>query len=905
MSRPLCRFYQENKCMNGSRCPYRHDRDTRTVPSCVPGKSRPSRGSKTPCVFWSAGTCTKGKNCEFSHATPQSTSSGPPHASQPLCTYFLQGRCAAGQGCKFLHDPAGLMPTSKPPRSSEPSFPAPVSPTGHVPCRYFAAGRCTTVQCPFLHAAPPPAAVVIQRPPDPAPVQVPADPPSWAPVPPDQSEPPHEDEWQDWRPIAGTHVRVRYGDGGAVQEVMTAFDSTKLVLANLPFDASEEDVRRLVSSFGELHDVTVFAGDALTGKTTALVEFDSCAAASNAAAALSDMHVSCSSGSRSVITASVRPRAGERGAATLRSNSVRLAFHAPARVAYAHYDDIRRAKQEAGRLSGLRFNDRAVTAVFQKPTAGQFESFTVIIGNLPIDAKSEHVTRFARSRHVDLMPVSYDEYTGLRGLRDALQRFGRLESLESQPALPGAPKLKALARFASAEAAEEATKALNRKPQPYLGKSPLWIQRIFSIKYPVPRAVYLALKDEVGLLELDQSADETAAKIRVYDKDADKNEIDPVTLRVYCDEPKPLGKLKMAVEQLLAGERWVDGKGVAIWDDCLLDSPGDELLAKVNATGKAIARCDARRRCVLLYGKMEHRNALSKQLERGLEKLKAKRGVLPLDKKTTRRLVTGGLARVQAFYGRENVTYNVRARTLEVRAEDVDLDTVRQLVNDPGSVAQDEPEGDVECPICFCGVTKPTTLACGHSYCSGCIQHYMSSAASGDTFPIRCLAGDGQCSVPVAARDLARLMKSGDQDKLSHASFLAYTRARPAEFKYCPTADCPELYRPAGAGTLLRCPSCLAGICPACHSEFHDGLSCEIHREMRDGRGGDESFRLWREKNFVQECPGCGTLLDKYDGCNHVTCVVCKTHMCWECLGVFASNEIYEHMRIAHGNIYS
>lgn len=46
----------------------------------------------------------------------------------------------------------------------------------------------------------------------------------------------------------------------------------------------------------------------------------------------------------------------------------------------------------------------------------------------------------------------------------------------------------------------------------------------------------------------------------------------------------------------------------------------------------------------------------------------------------------------------------------------------------------------------------------------------------------------------------------------------------------------------------------------------------------------------------VRLCPGCGFGTLKSTGCNHMTCVVCEAHWCWECGQEFSAETIYEHL---------
>ncbi|KFZ24723.1 hypothetical protein V502_00784 [Pseudogymnoascus sp. VKM F-4520 (FW-2644)] len=59
----------------------------------------------------------------------------------------------------------------------------------------------------------------------------------------------------------------------------------------------------------------------------------------------------------------------------------------------------------------------------------------------------------------------------------------------------------------------------------------------------------------------------------------------------------------------------------------------------------------------------------------------------------------------------------------------------------------------------------------------------------------------------------------------------------------------------------------------------------------------------WKGDGVFKECPGCKTMIEKVDGCDHITCTVegCETEWCFVCRGVYEEDTIYGHMEEAHG----
>ena len=81
-------------------------------------------------------------------------------------------------------------------------------------------------------------------------------------------------------------------------------------------------------------------------------------------------------------------------------------------------------------------------------------------------------------------------------------------------------------------------------------------------------------------------------------------------------------------------------------------------------------------------------------------------------------------------------------------------------------------------------------------------------------------------------------------------------------------------------------------------------MTCEERRLHIDPAEQERLFNEWMARNRVTRCPDCGCVIEKIDGCNHMACR-CGAHFCWQCGEAYKSSEIYDHMRNAHGGIYT
>ena len=188
-------------------------------------------------------------------------------------------------------------------------------------------------------------------------------------------------------------------------------------------------------------------------------------------------------------------------------------------------------------------------------------------------------------------------------------------------------------------------------------------------------------------------------------------------------------------------------------------------------------------------------------------------------------------------------------------------------------------------------------MNCGHSYCKECFDNYITSTIRSRSFPLCCVS----CGQKIT---LAILQSLNNFDLLLQASFKSFISNNPRAYAYCPTPDCPQIYRMGPKGTVAQCSECLIRICTACKIEWHDGMSCEEIQEFRDPEMRMNQALM--KSLGVKRCPRCRSNIEKISGCNHVTCGGCKTHICWVCLQDFGESggpKVYEHMGKEHGGI--
>ncbi|KAJ6548129.1 hypothetical protein DFH09DRAFT_1281597 [Mycena vulgaris] len=873
---------------------------------------------RPPCPFFLQNACSYGDTCRKSHVNPASASPAlATTAGPPVCAFFLRGHCRFGDQCREFHPPSTQTQV------------VPKKP----PCWYFGQGSCTKGdQCSFSHerghTTPMPAQDVKRNielkrmpPVDNDPVTFPvtslrqyfSEPRNLT-----VEEPEHVDDPAAETPLSSTdrfiyNCSASFGAGAAVLRLITPFESRRVLISNIPTSASDNDISAALSRLTTPAELQIHRSP-LTAHSTATLVFDDANAAAHAVSLISKISVD---GQILCGQLDLRPTAAaEEGKGVVRGRKIKLTWYGRRASAFVHYPTARSAEEHSQRLNGASYRGYILSASFRAPTSIPHirrygsrlppQVYTVMIRNLPLGTSPMHLTAFCQAEKAAIDPPRCPGDSPIQ-MQHALERFGSVEAFDALPMTKATAKIVAFAQFQTADAAGAAESALRAVPPDFLGKMPFFIERTFSVKYSIRRALFAKIKGALDLL-----AGLHPSMIRYY---LGENLTEPVILVLHGTEPKVLGRMKTELDRIVQGELLiVDGQ--KFWDDFFERAEGEAFLDSLNSGETVFVRCDSRTRAIRVFGpevdRVQARNLILEQLA----DVRARRHVFPLRKDLIRILLRGRLRQLQDSLGAESLAIDVVARTLTVHGDASYVRRVQAeifaLESGNGSdTAPGESSTDATCPVCFCGIDDPVKLDCGHLYCRDCLQHYLRPAQDSGFSPRKCLAegilagteAPRPCGVGIAYNIIRSLLTSAEEDTLLTASFIAHINEHPIDFRYCPSPDCEMVYRPSGMGSSFQCPSCLIQICPACNVEYHDGMSCAEHQDNLTG--GLAALAEWRKKNGVKQCPNCHADIEKNGGCNHMTCFFCRTHICWICMKTF-SNEgsdggIYPHMNREHG----
>ncbi|KAJ4493140.1 hypothetical protein C8J55DRAFT_418216, partial [Lentinula edodes] len=682
------------------------------------------------------------------------------------------------------------------------------------------------------------------------------------------------------------HIQVKFGPGFNIQEIITGFETPWLYLSNIPSTVSQDQIVHLLSKHGTVRELRAVTGSQ-QGTAKVRARFSCAIDAQKANLVLS--------GTRqwgSIITTQLPINDDHGHGATLEDTTAWIEWDAPSIVGYAGYSTEDQARNAIA-FARTSFSEDYVLAHMYSGLP-QMGTFTVRFSNLSVQTTKEQMSKY--SKPSDIM-WSVPNYTSVdlvvASLRCKLES-NKIEiiSFEVLPPPYRNGRVKAWIRFSNPAATKTACQLLHLRKPVCTGRTRVFAYHMKSLSYSISLHHYKKIQGDLTTFRARLSREVQGTTFTLTPGTA------AVAIQISAVDEKILAKLKTEFEKLRGGEV-VEYKGEVLWDRFFSLPAGKLYLRQLEVIHRGITiQEDVSSRRLSLFGQSGLRETVKTALiQKHVELLTTEK----------RRFFLGPLVgpflrfefeSISRRLGTEKVVLDLWTRQLVVTGQSHDFYTALQAIQRVHS--KQKSSSHATCSVCFCEVNCPIILyQCQHSYCRVCLINYLEAAISSNFFPLRCLGNDNNCSSLITVSLARQVLSIGQFDSLVEAAFGDYIHKHPKEFHYCPSPDCRQVYRPAPRGIVLQCPSCLLRICPQCHVEQHDGFVCPE-------QDGDQIFDEWLKthKDDVKKCPSCGVPIERAEGCNHITCILCRTHICWVCMLTFPRGEgIYNHMRAEHGGI--
>uniref|UniRef100_A0A914WKQ1 RBR-type E3 ubiquitin transferase n=1 Tax=Plectus sambesii TaxID=2011161 RepID=A0A914WKQ1_9BILA len=244
------------------------------------------------------------------------------------------------------------------------------------------------------------------------------------------------------------------------------------------------------------------------------------------------------------------------------------------------------------------------------------------------------------------------------------------------------------------------------------------------------------------------------------------------------------------------------------------------------------------------------------------------------------------------------------AQTETVPTTDLMSEAIRHLTDstyDADASAQKAAPQGSECGICFCSMQLDAIAIekCGHLFCNECWQKHCRQQLRTGHAPIQC--PDASCNVPVPLSMLMSMMPVKHfviyKKMLLERYSLEHSKGKITQ---CPGCNNAIIIIASSAFGTLSCSHCNIAWCQMCQMPVHWPLNCEqaaLYNDRFEKQNGLERFFAMRATGptetsvEVKQCPRCLALMEKGDGCDHMTCR-CGMMFCWRCLFAFGSTYI-------------
>ncbi|XP_047338421.1 probable E3 ubiquitin-protein ligase ARI8 [Impatiens glandulifera] len=210
-----------------------------------------------------------------------------------------------------------------------------------------------------------------------------------------------------------------------------------------------------------------------------------------------------------------------------------------------------------------------------------------------------------------------------------------------------------------------------------------------------------------------------------------------------------------------------------------------------------------------------------------------------------------------------------------------------------GPVNQFPNSREVQCGICFedCPLDQISSAICGHPFCRTCLQAYINGSINGGPGCLMLRCPDPSCGAAVGNGMVNQL--ATDQNKEKYARYVLRSYVEDSrKKKWCPAPGCEYAIEfVMGCGGYDVACFCSHEFCWNCSAEAHRPVDCDTVSKWILKTSTEPATMNWILLNS-KPCPKCKRLIEKDQGCMHMTCMPpCKFEFCWVCLGLWSDHE--------------
>lgn len=180
------------------------------------------------------------------------------------------------------------------------------------------------------------------------------------------------------------------------------------------------------------------------------------------------------------------------------------------------------------------------------------------------------------------------------------------------------------------------------------------------------------------------------------------------------------------------------------------------------------------------------------------------------------------------------------------------------------------------CDICLEEKNLYAVLKCKDKYCMDCLKTYVQSELKNFNLEIKC-PNHKTCKHIFNKNEIVQFIDSKEScDKLNEIKQVKYLDG--LNIFYC---KCGEAYEVEEKRNVF-CMKCLKESCSSCSLTPHSGECIRVPKDQLE----------LVEKGIIKHCPKCKIIIEKNNGCNHMTCAKCKHEFYWDTLEKFDPRKV-------------
>eukprot|EP00456_Euglypha_rotunda_P009057 TRINITY_DN1191_c0_g1_i4.p1 TRINITY_DN1191_c0_g1~~TRINITY_DN1191_c0_g1_i4.p1 ORF type:complete len:530 (+),score=90.38 TRINITY_DN1191_c0_g1_i4:152-1591(+) len=209
-------------------------------------------------------------------------------------------------------------------------------------------------------------------------------------------------------------------------------------------------------------------------------------------------------------------------------------------------------------------------------------------------------------------------------------------------------------------------------------------------------------------------------------------------------------------------------------------------------------------------------------------------------------------------------------------------------------VEKDEKKDEtVLCQSCYCDTEWKDTYAlegCGHRYCLDCWAGWCKASfdKGQECVFTECMFGTAKtkCHETLPPEFTKKQLDTKQQEKFQEWQNVAFVK-QSTNVKWCPRAGCDKAVEYKKKGMKKVTCACGYSFCFGCGQEDHEPAPCDGVKSWLAKCSQESDIFKWLEENKenkdVKNCTKCHIVIEKNQGCMHMTCKNCKHEFCWLC----------------------